>query len=61
MDIRMILSIFRMLPKKSILFIIILGIGGYFLLTKYEDKVIQKVPQAKGVKEKIDSVKKIIS
>ncbi len=57
----MILSIFRMLPKKSILFIIILGIGGYFLLTKYEDKVIQKVPQAKGVKEKIDSVKKIIS
>lgn len=57
----MILSIFTMLPKKSILAILILGIVGYFGFVKYEDKIIQKVPQAKAVKEKVDSVKKIIS
>lgn len=61
MDLRTIMSVFAMLQRKSTWVVILACAGGYFMFEKYESKIVEKVPQAKQVKEKIDAVKQIVS
>jgi hypothetical protein len=61
MDIKTILSLFSILQRKSTWVIVLVVIGGYFIFEKYESRIVEKFPQAKKIKQKIDTAKKIVS